>query len=177
MVRSDKIELVEKVTAKLRKSQSVVLSDFKGLTVADLTALRSQLREQSIEMRVIKNRLLKRALSEAGCDRLDEFLVGNTAVSFGAVDAAAPAKILLEYAKKHEKFVIKGGLLEGKRLDRRGVEALSKMPGRKELLAIMAGEFKQPAAKMATVFQAGLLKVAYAMKALAGKHEAAGAAA
>jgi large subunit ribosomal protein L10 len=172
MVQNEKIELVARVADTLKKSQSIVLSDFKGMTVAQLTALRSQLREQSIEMRVIKNRLIKRALNEAGYDNLDEYLVGNTAVSFGIKDPVAPAKILTEYAKKNDKFIIKGGLLEGRRLDLNGVKSLAGMPNRKELLSIMAGDLKQPAAKMAMVFQAGLLKVAYAMKALASKQGA-----
>ena len=174
MVQSNKIELVGNVAEKLKKAQSVILSDFKGLTVADLTILRAQLREQSVEMRVIKNRLLKRALSEAGCDSLDEYLVGNTAVSFGVEDPVAPAKILIEFAKKNEKLVLKGGLLEGRRLDLNGVQSLSKMPGRKELLTMLACGLKQPTTKMAMVFQAGLLKPVYAMKALARKLEEAG---
>lgn len=176
MVRSDKIELVERVSAKLKQSQSIILGDFKGLSVAELTALRTQLREQSIEMKVIKNRLIKRALSAVGFDNLDEFLVGNTAISFGLKDPVAPARILTDYAKKNAKFVIKGGLLEGRRLDLNGVKNLAGMPGRKELLAMMAGGLKQPAVKMATAFQAGLLKVAYAMQALARKQEEAGGA-
>lgn len=174
MVRSDKIELVDGLSKKLKASQSVVLGNFQGMTVAELTTLRTQLREHSIEMRVIKNRLIKRALNEVGYDNLDDYLVGNTAVTFGLNDPAAPAKILLEYAKKNPKLVIKGGLLEGKRLNPDGVKHLSSMPGRKELLAMMAGGMKQPAAKMATVFQAGLLKVAYAMKALADKQQQTG---
>lgn len=177
MVRSDKIELVERVAEKVKQSQSVILANFQGMTVAELETLRIQLREQSIEMRVIKNRLVRRALSEAGCDSVDEALVGNTAVTFGIADPVAPAKILTDYAKKNDKFVIKGGLLEGKRLDPAGVKNLAGMPGRKELLARMAGDLKQPAVKMAMVFQAGLLKVAYAMNALAKKKEEAGEAA
>jgi large subunit ribosomal protein L10 len=173
MVRSDKIELVGRIAEKLKASQAVILTDFRGITVEEMTGLRTQLRSQSVEMRVIKNRLLKLALAEAGCDSLDEMLTGNTAVNFGTADPVSPARILAEYAKGNEKLVIKGGLLEGKRIDAAGVQSLSKMPGRKELLARMAGDLKQPAAKLATVFQAGLLKVAYAMKALAEKKEAA----
>src|SRR3989304_3629002 len=138
MVRSDKIEFVAGITGKLKAAQSVVLTDFRGITVGEITQLRTRLREHSIEMRVVKNRLLKLALKEAGCDNLDEYLTGNTAVSFGAADPAAPARILLEYAKKHEKLIVKGGLLEGRKLNARGVESLSKMPGRRELLARMA---------------------------------------
>jgi large subunit ribosomal protein L10 len=177
MVRSDKIELVDRVTSTLKKSQSVIVTDFKGMTVHELETLRIQLREQAVEMKVIKNRLVRRALSDVGYDNLDEYLHGNSAIVFGIQDPVAPAKILTDYAKKNEKLVIKGGLLEGRRLDAAGVKALSGMPNRKQLLAIMAGELKQPAGKVATVFQAGLLKVAYAMQALAKKQEEAGEAA
>lgn len=177
MVRPEKIELVEKVTQKLRDSQAVILADYKGMTVAQMTDLRTQMRQEAVEVRVIKNRLFKRALSQAGCDSLDDMLVGNTVISFGYRDPVAPAKILARIAKGNDRLVIKGGLLEGKRLDVGGVEDLSRMPGRKELLAQMAGDFKQPAAKVAMVFQAGLLKVAYAMQALARKKEEAGEAA
>lgn len=175
MVRQDKIDLVERVSSKLKQSQSVIVTDFKGMTVAELMGLRTLLREQAVEMKVIKNRLMRRALSEVGYESMDDYLHGNSAIVFGIQDPVAPAKILTDFAKKHEKLVIKGGLLEGRRLDPTGVKALSGMPNRKQLLAIMAGDLKQPAAKMATVFQAGLLKVAYAMKALAKKQEEAGA--
>src|SRR5262249_6375969 len=161
MVRSDKIELVSRISDKLKASQSAVLTDFRGITVEQMTQLRSKLRSQSVEMRVVKNRLLKRALADAGCESMDELLEGNTAISFGVSDPISVAKILLEYSKQNAKLVIKGGLLEGKRLDAKGVESLSKMPGRRELLGRMAGDLKQPAAKMAMAFQAGLLKVAY----------------
>lgn len=177
MVRTDKVELVEFVSEKLRKSQSVIVTDFKGMTVAELMSLRSQLREQAVEIKVIKNRLVRRALSEVGYDDLDEYLHGNSAIVFGIQDPVIPAKILTDYAKKNEKLVIKGGLLEGKRINPAGVKALSGMPNRKQLLAIMAGDLKQPASKMATVFQAGMLKVAYAMNALSKKLEGPGEAA
>jgi large subunit ribosomal protein L10 len=177
MVRADKIELVGQVVEKLKASQSVVLTDFKGISVAQISDLRNQLRQQSVEMKVVKNRLLRRALAEAGCDALDECLVGNTAVSFGVNDPVAVAKILTGYAKTNDKLVIKGGLLEGKRLDAEGVVSLSKMPGRKELLARMAGDMKQPAVKMVSVFNQGLLKLAFAMNALAEKRAQTGEAA
>jgi large subunit ribosomal protein L10 len=177
MVRADKIEFVSRIAGKLKASQSVVLADFRGITVAEMTRLRSRLRERNVELRVVKNRLLKRALADAGCDNLDDMLTGNTAVGFGMNDPTAPAKILSDYAKTNNKLVIKGGLLEGRRMDATGVRSLSKMPGRQELLARMAGDLKQPAWKVAMVFQAGLLKVVYAMGALAKKLEASGQAA
>ncbi len=169
MVRSDKIDLVTKVTEQLKRAPSIVLANYQGLTVAEITALRSKLRAESVELRVIKNRLIRRALSDAGNDQLDDYLHGNTIVAFATKDAVSPAKILSEYAKTNEKLKIKGGLLEGKRLDERGVKSLASMPGRRELLTMMARDFKQPATKFATVMQAGLLKVAYAMQALSKK--------
>lgn len=138
-----------------------------------MTDLRNKLRSESVQLQVVKNRLLKRALTEAEFEAIDEFLVGNTAVAFGVDDPVAPAKILASYAKDNDKLVIKGGLLEGKKLDQAGIVNLSKMPGRQEMLTIMAIEFKQPATKMATVFNQGMLKMVYAMQALAKKREEA----
>lgn len=177
MVRSDKVQLVEQTAEKLKQSQGVVLTDFKGLTVAEISDLRTRLRNESVEMRVIKNRLLKRAISEAECDNLDEYLVGNTAVAFGIADPVTPAKILVKYAKDNEKLLIKGGLLDRQKLDPSQIQDLAKMPGREELLTIMARDLKQPATKLATVMQNGLLKVAHGMQALARKLEEAGEAA
>ena len=177
MRRPEKVALVNDLTEKLSGCQSIILTDFKGMSVGQVTDLRVKLREQSVDMRVVKNRLLKRALSGAKFDALDNLLKGNTAVAFGVDDPVAPAKVLIKYAKDNEKLVIKGGLLEGKALDVAGVENLSKMPGRKELLSIMAGDLKQPATKMASVCQAALLKIPYAMQALSRKLEEAGEAA
>lgn len=174
MVRPDKIELVARLTERLNESQSVVLADFKGMTVAELSDLRSQLREVGVPMRVAKNRLIKRAFDEISSGIMDDLLIGNTALTFGVDDPVGPAKIMVGYAKNNEKLVIKGGLLEGKRLDVAGVIALSKMLGRKELLTVMAGDLKQPATKLAGVFQAALLKVARAMDALGRKQQEAG---
>jgi large subunit ribosomal protein L10 len=177
MLKPEKVELVNQLVTQLGESQSVVFTDYKGLTVAEMTDLRSQLRNRGVRMRVIKNRLIKRALEGANCDALDELLVGNTALSFGVEDPVAPAKVLAEFAKDNEKLVLKGGLFEGKRLDIAGVVSLSKMLGRSELLSIMAGDLKQPATKMARVFQSGLAKMAYALAALASKKEQNGEAA
>jgi large subunit ribosomal protein L10 len=175
MVRSEKIDLVHRVADRLKQSQSIVLANYQGLTVAEMTGLRGKLRAQAVELRVIKNRLIRRALAEAGVDPLDDLLRGNTVVAFGLHDAVAPAKVLSEFAKENAKLVIKGGLLEGKRLDERAVKNLAGMPGRKELLAMMARDLKQPATQVATAMQAGLLKIAYAMQALARKLEPASA--
>lgn len=173
MARSEKIEAVAVLAEKVKRAQSVVLADFQGLTVADLSALRGKLRAENSELKVIKNRLGRRALSEASADNMDAVLKGNTIWAFAFQDASAPAKVMLAFAKDNQKLVIKGGLLESRALDVNGVKSLSAMPGRKQLLAQMAGGLKQPGTKMATVVQAGLLKVAHAFNALGKKLESA----
>jgi large subunit ribosomal protein L10 len=174
MVRSDKIDLVNRVTEKLKASQSVVLADFRGLSVAEITTLRSELRRKGVEFKVIKNRLGKRALSDAGCESLDEYLKGNTAWAFGLEDAVEPAKILAAFAKTHDKLVIKGGLLESRRIDAAMIGQLASLPGRQELLGRMACVLNQPATRLASVMQASLTKMARAFQALADKKAEAG---
>lgn len=169
MANTAKVDFVGALTEKLKGSQSIVLADFKGITVAEITELRTTLRKEGVELKVIKNRLGKRALADANYDSLDPILKGNTIWAFGLKDAVAPARLLTAYAKDHEKFVIKGGILEGKKLDASGVKQLSSMPNRKELLSIMAGDLKQPATKLAGVMQAGLTKVLYAFSSLEKK--------
>jgi large subunit ribosomal protein L10 len=174
MVRSDKIDLVNRVSGKLKDSQSVVLTDFRGLTVAEMTTLRRDLRKQGVEFKVIKNRLGRRALEDAGCDNLDEFLTGNTAWAFGLQDAVEPARILSGFAKTHDKLVIKGGLLESRRIDAVMIGQLASLPSRPELLSRMAGVLKQPATQIASAMTQSLTKVARAFQALADKKAAAG---
>jgi large subunit ribosomal protein L10 len=174
MVRSDKIDLVNRVSDKLKSSQSVILTDFRGLTVAEMTTLRRELRKKGVEFKVIKNRLGKRALNDAGCDSLDEYLTGNTAWAFGLQDAVEPAKILSKFAKDHQKLVIKGGLLESRRINAGMITQLANLPSRPELLSRMAGVLKQPATKVACAMNASLTKVARAFQALADKKAAAG---
>lgn len=173
MLRPDKVEMVRAVAEKLGRAQSVVLADFRGLTVEQMTDLRGRFRERQVEFKVIKNRLGKRAVAEAGCESLDEFLRGNTGWAFGIEDPTAPAKILAEFAKENESLTLKGGLLEGKRIDVAMIERLAKIPSRPELLAQLAGGLKAPAVKMATVFEAALVRLARGFGALAEKLEAA----
>lgn len=173
MARPEKVEAVSQIADRLKRSQSVILADFCGLTVEQLTGLRSRLRKEEIEFKVIKNRLGKRALADAKCDALDEILKGNTAWAFGFKDPVTPAKILTEFIKNNEKMILKGGLLEGRRLDAAGIKQLASMPGRHELLTRMAVGFKQPATKTASVLQASLSKFARAFGALAKKLEPA----
>lgn len=176
MARPEKTELVKTVTEKLVKSSGVVLADYRGLTVLELSSLRGRLRAEGAELRVVKNRLGKLALKDAECDTLDEYLEGTTIWAFGIKDPVSVAKVMTAYAKENEKLVIKGGLLERKRLNPAGVKQVATMPTRPELLAMMAGGMKQPGAKMARAMSAAVVKVAHGFGALAKKLEAGGQA-
>jgi large subunit ribosomal protein L10 len=171
MVQTTKIETVEQTRERLSRAQSVVVVQYQGMTVAQLRELRRQLREVDSELKVIKNRLVKRALADNGFDALDSSLTGPTALAFGYGDPTAPSKVCTKYAKTNDKLVIRGGLLGNKALDLKAVDALSRMPGRLELLAQMATVLKAPARQMATALNQAMAKVVYAMKDRASQLE------
>jgi large subunit ribosomal protein L10 len=169
MVRPDKIAEVERLTEKLRASQGLVLADYHGLTVADASELRGKCREMGVEFRVVKNRLLKRAVANVEAEPLLDLLIGPTGVAFGMEGAVEPAKVLVEFAKDHEKLTIKGGFLDGEILTAAQVEALSKIPGRQELLAMIARGFAAPATNFVGVLASMLRNLVGVMDAVAKK--------
>jgi large subunit ribosomal protein L10 len=165
MVQQAKIETVRETVDRLERSQAVVLVKYQGLTVAQLSELRKQLREVSGELKVVKNRLTQRALQETGCEALDDLLAGPTAVVFGFGEPTGPAKVCSKYAKDVEHLQVLGGLLDKKRISAAKVAALAKLPGRTELLSMMASTMKAPARQMATAMNQAMAKIVYAMKA------------
>ena len=136
--------VVDSIKAKLEASQSVVLIDYRGLTVAEVTELRNQMREAGVEYQVLKNTMIKRAAEKAGIEGLDPILEGPTAVAFGINDPVAPAKILTKFAKDTKKITIKGGVLAGNAIDVAAVENLAKLPSKEELIAKMLGSLNAP---------------------------------
>lgn len=171
MVQQSKIDTVLLTTDRLERAQSVVLVDYKGLTVQELSELRGKLRENGSELKVIKNRLTRLALKETGCDALDDDLVGPIALAFGYTDPTGPAKVCSEYAKKNAKLEIRAGLLEKRRIGLDKIAALAKLPGRAELLAQMAATLLAPARQLATAMNQSMTKIVYAMKARAEQLE------
>jgi large subunit ribosomal protein L10 len=167
MVQTAKIKTVEATTERLERSQSVVVCKYPGLTVADMTNLRNRLREQGSELKVVKNRLIKRALRAAGFDALDEYLIGPTALAFGYQDPTSPARVCAEFAKGNQKLQIRGGLLGRSRIDAQKIGALAALPGRPELLTQMAATMLAPMRMMATAMNQAMAKIVYAMKSRA----------
>ncbi|MBO0471004.1 50S ribosomal protein L10 [Enterococcus sp. DIV0242_7C1] len=152
--------LVEEAAAKFSAASSVVIVDYRGLTVEEVTNLRKQLRDANVEMKVIKNSILSRAAKKAGLEGLDEVFTGPTAVAFSNEDVVAPAKIIDEFAKDAKALEIKGGVIEGKVSSIEEITALAKLPSRDGLLSMLL-----------SVLQAPVRNVAYAVKAVADKQE------
>lgn len=155
-----KAAIVEEVTEKFKASASVVVVDYRGLTVDEVTRLRKQLREANVEMKVIKNSILTRAAKAAGLEGLEEVFTGPTAVAFSNDDVVAPAKIIDEFAQDAKALEIKGGIIEGKVSTLEEITALAKLPNREGLLSMLL-----------SVLQAPVRNVAYAINAVAEKED------
>jgi large subunit ribosomal protein L10 len=148
--REEKARVIESLVEKLRGG-SAVLVDYQGMDVARSTDLRRRSRESGVEFIVAKNTLTKRAADEAGLEDLSEYLVGPTALAFSD-DPVASAKLMAEFADQVESFALKGGLLEGGRvLNEADVVALSKLPGREQLLAQVVVGISSPLTGLVTV--------------------------
>jgi large subunit ribosomal protein L10 len=131
--RTEKKAVVGALKADLAKAASVVLADFRGLTVKVDTGLRREFRASGCRYQVVKNTLLGLAVKGTPMEGIESLLVGPTAIAYSFEDPAAPAKVAAKLAKAEEKFVIKGGYVQGRALDAKGVEALSTLPGRDDL--------------------------------------------
>lgn len=168
----EKQTVVGEIKETLTSSVSVVVTDYRGLTVAEVTELRSKLRAEGVEYKVLKNTLVRRACSDAGIEGLEEVLKGPTAIAFSK-DAVAPSKVLFEFAKKHKKLEIKGGLLEGKALEVAGLKSLADLPSKEVLLGQVAGAFAAPMQKMASLFAAPIRDLVGVVSAIKDQKEGA----
>ena len=133
MEKAVKEENISALKEALAKATSLVLADFRGINVKNDTALRREFRLNGCKYQVVKNTLLGRAVEGTPMAGLEKLFVGPTAIAYSFEDPAAPAKVATKVAKGEEKFIIKGGYVDGQALDVKGVEALSKMPTKDEL--------------------------------------------
>lgn len=153
-VLESKAARVAELEEKLKGAVSFVLVDYRGITVADDTALRRNLREENVEYFVEKNTMLKRALHNLGMENYDDVLNGTTAIAISNDDQTAPARILGEYAEKSETFKLKAGCVEGEYFDEAKIMVLSKIPSKDVLLAQLVGSLQGPIQKLAALLQA-----------------------
>ena len=150
-----KVELkqpvVEEISAGIKDAQSVVLVDYRGLTVAEDTQLRKALREAGVSYKVYKNTLVNRAIAGTEFESLKESLEGPSAFAVSTEDATAPARILAKFAKTAPALEIKAGVVEGTFYDAEGMKAISAVPSRDELLGKLLGSIQSPITNLARV--------------------------
>ncbi len=144
MARPEKVAEVEAIAQRIQSAQSMVLADFTGLSVLQMTEFRRTCRAKSVECRVVKNRLAIIAADNADMAIMKDHLTGPTAIMFGPESQVDPAKIVVDFAKDNEAMEIKGGFLDGEYLDMSQVVALSKVPSKDELIAKMMGSINSP---------------------------------
>lgn len=173
--RELKAAQVEALRERLSRAPASVLADFRGLTVAEDTELRSRLRQAGVEYRVVKNTLLGLAARSAGIEGLEPHLEGPTAVAFSLSDAVAAAKELARFAKDHPNLEVKAGILEGRVISANEVKALADLPSREVLLGQLASLLVGPLAQLAGLFAAPLRGFVTAVDALQRQKAAAGA--
>ncbi|WP_405778058.1 50S ribosomal protein L10 [Streptomyces sp. NBC_00859] len=174
MARPDKAAAVAELADKFRSSNAAVLTEYRGLTVAQLKQLRRSLGENA-QYAVVKNTLTKIAANEAGINTLDDLFAGPTAVAFVTGDPVESAKGLRDFAKENPNLVIKGGVLDGKALSADEIKKLADLESREVLLAKVAGGIKASMAKAAATFQAPLSEFVRTADALRSKVEQGGA--
>ena len=143
--------IVEEISAKIKDAQSVVLVDYRGLTVEQDTNLRKQLREAGITYKVYKNTMMNFAFKGTDCESLAPYLEGPSAIAISSTDATAPARILCKFAKDANKLEIKAGIVEGMAYDAAGIAEIAKLPSREELLSRLFGSMQSPVANFARV--------------------------
>ncbi len=174
-VTQEKIQTVADIKEKLSTTKGAVLTNYRGLTVAQDTKLRRKLREAGVEYRVFKNTMTRIAAKEAGIEGLDPYLEGPTAIAISYTDPVAPAKIISEFVKENklQALEVKAGLVEGKVIDANGVKALSNLPPREVLIAQVLAGFQAPIAGFVNVLSGTMRNLVYALEAVRKQKESA----
>jgi large subunit ribosomal protein L10 len=143
--------IVEEIAANIKDAQSVVLVDYRGLTVEQDTELRKQLREADITYKVYKNTMMNFAFKGTDCECLMPYLEGPSAIAISTTDATAPARVLCKFAKGAPKLEVKGGIVEGAAYDADGIAEIAKIPSRDELISKLLGSIQSPITNFARV--------------------------
>lgn len=160
-----KVATVQELTDRFAQARTVVLTEYRGLTVQQLGELRKQLRAVSARYQVVKNRLARRAAAAAGLEALSPFLTGPTGVVLAADDPAAVARTLATFSRSHPALTVKAGVVEGQTLDGAGLRALAELPSRDQLRAQLIGALQGPLAWLVQVLQAPLRELVATLEA------------
>ena len=170
--------VVAQLKEQLESAKGVVLTSYKGLTVAQDTELRRELREAGVSYHVVKNTMLRIAAKEAGIEGIEEHLEGTTAFAFSTEDAVAPAKVICGFIKKNkledaEVLTVKVGMVEGKVIGVDEVKALAALPSREELIAKLLGSMNAPISNTVNVLQGVIRNAVYVLDAIRSQKESA----
>jgi len=169
--KNDKIEDIKE---SISKAKVAIVSDYRGLSVADITNLRRKLQKEEGDYTVVKNTLAKIAIKDTQFEGLEEFLKGPSAIAFGFGDEIAPAKVILQYLKEAKKTnEVRGGVLDGKVISANDVKAISNLPSKQELIAKIMGSLNSPASGIANTLSAVQRKLVYAMEEVRKQKEQA----
>ncbi len=151
--RSEKEAVISEVTTLAAQAQTLVIAEYRGITVADMTKLRNQARSNGVNLSVLKNTLARRAVTGSSFEVVADQMTGPLIYGF-SVDAIAAAKVVAEFAKTNDKLVIRGGVYGGKALDANGVKQLASIPSKEVLLAQLCGLLMSPMSRTAVVLGA-----------------------
>ena len=166
-----KKEAVNQLAEKFEKALTIVLADFRGITVEEDTELRAALRKADIEYRIIKNNISSRAMKKVGIQGADEYLVGPTALAISYTDVSAPAKILSEYQTKIQAFEVKAGIVDKVTVGADGVKDIAEIPPKQVLQAMALGALNAPINGLVNVLSGSLRNFATVIDAIAEKKE------
>ena len=156
MPTPQKEQVLQDTSERIQSVRGIYLADFSGMSVEKLSLLRTRCREQQVQFRVIKNTLLKRAFNARGIVELDPFLEGPTGLVFSPDNEMAPAKILSDFAREHEKPRIKAAVVDGKLFDGKAIAMLATLPSREVLMSQLLGTFIAPMTTFLAVIEATL---------------------
>ena len=170
--REEKAAVIEEVSAQVAQAGSIVLAEYRGLTVEKITQLRKQARESGVYLRVLKNTLVRRAVKDTPYEKLADQMVGPLMYGISA-DPVAPAKLIASFAKANDQLVVKGGAMPNVVMDVAGVQALATMPSREELVAKLLGTMQAPVATFVRTLNEVPTKFVRGLAAVRDKQEAA----
>ncbi len=171
-VLEEKKQVVDEIKEKLENSQSVVLVDYRGLKVDEVTELRRNYTEAGVDYKVYKNTMMRFAFKEMGFEDFNEHLVGPNGIAFGFDDPVQAAKVTDEFAKKHKNLEIKAGIVDGKIIGVDEIKNLASLPSREVLIAQVLGGLNAPITGFANVLQGTIRNLVYVLNAVAEKQEA-----
>lgn len=177
MARPEKASSISELRGLLGEAQGAVLTDFRGMTVAEMTELRTLLRKHAVEFKVVKNSLARIAVQDGALKDLSRYLEGPTGLAVSRTDPVAPSKLLATFGKGpgRDKLQIKGGMVEGRILSAADIVALADLPPREVLLGRVAGVLQAPLQGLVTVLAASLRGLAQALDQVREKREKAAA--